>query len=222
MRTMILVAFAILFPDPSDCASQEAQPSRRFFTVSAVDFWRDGIAGPKSTSTKERFSESIWAEPIRLKDGRYTTYLPPQPVLQFLENPTRETGLKYMAWQSERMEKMRKAAAILAGLQPKAAQAPKELRTPDVPVSITYFKKAGCPACAKQDAVLSDLKAKFPAVAIKPLEVGQEPQLWQRLDVKAVPALLIAVEGRPPVLLRGFADASKIVSVINGAPHEGK
>jgi len=42
------------------------------------------------------------------------------------------------------------------------------------------------------------------------------------LDVKAVPALLIGVEGRPPVMLRGFADAAKILSVINGVPNEGK
>lgn len=66
------------------------------------------------------------------------------------------------------------------------------------------------------------MKAKSPNVAVKPLEVGQEPELWRRLDVKAVPALLVAVEGRPPVMLRGFADAAKILSAINGEPHEGK
>jgi len=144
MRTLIVVASALLLPDPTDGAAQDAQPSRGFFTDKAVDFWRDGSTGPKTAAGPEKsISESIWAEPIRLPDGRYTTYLPPQPVLQFLENPTRETGLKYLAWQSERMEKMRKAAAILSSLQQKATSTQKDAPDLGVPVSITYFKKAG-------------------------------------------------------------------------------
>jgi hypothetical protein len=70
--------------------------------------------------------------------------------------------------------------------------------------------------------VLSNLKERFPDLAIKPLEVGEEPELWRRLGVTAVPTLQIAAPGRRPVLLRGYADADKILSAIQGAPHEGK
>lgn len=144
MRTLIVIASAILLSDPTMGAAQDAQPTRGFFTDKAVDFWRDGSAGSKAATASEKgITESIWAEPIRLPDGRYTTYLPPRPVLQFLEEPTRENGLKYLAWQSERMEKMRKAAAILSSLNQKAAPAQKDAPASGIPVSITYFKKEG-------------------------------------------------------------------------------
>ncbi len=122
-------------------AKKDAQPRPQFFTRKAVDFWGDGSparTGPAAPS------ESIWAEPIRLPDGRTTTYVPPRPVLEFLENPTRENARKYLDWQAERMEKMRKAAALLAELQrEKSPKPPEGDSVTGMPVTLTYFKKAG-------------------------------------------------------------------------------
>jgi len=42
------------------------------------------------------------------------------------------------------------------------------------------------------------------------------------LGVSAVPALLVSVEGRHPVLVRGYADADKILTAIKGVSHESK
>lgn len=112
-----------------------AEAQDRFWTEKRVDFWRDGSADRKSASDSNP-SESIWAEPMRLPDGRYTTYVPPRQVLEFLENPTRENALKYLEWQTARTEKMRKAAAMLAEVTRNEPRL-------DVPVAITYFKKAG-------------------------------------------------------------------------------
>ncbi len=207
-----LIAAATFLTTPAGADA----PPQGFFTQKRVDFWRDG--GAAKTAPTPAVSESIWAEPIRLPDGRFTTFVPPRQVLEFLENPTRENARKYLQWQSQRMDKMRKAAAVLAEVQ-REKSVPL---LPSTPVSVTYFKKANCPYCARQDAVLSSLKEKLPNLAIKPLEPGQEPEFWQRLGVTAVPALLLSAEGRKPVLLRGYSDAAKILSALTGGPHEGK
>lgn len=123
-------------------ARQDAHARPGFFGRS-VDFWRAG--SPTQTANPEAtVSESIWAEPIRLPDGRTTTYLPPRPVLEFLEKPTRENARKYLDWQGERMERMRKAAALLAELQREKSPKPSAGDTATgVQVTLTYFKKAG-------------------------------------------------------------------------------
>lgn len=217
MWKLISAAMATLFGATAGADT----PRQGFFPQKRVDFWRAG--GPEHPPPTPGVSESVWAEPIRLPDGRFTTYVPPRQVLEFLENPTRENARKYLEWQSERMERIRKAAAVLSEVQREKSSKETSREAPaGTPLTITYFKKAGCPACARQDAVLSDLKEKHPHLTIKPLEPGQEPELWQRLGVTAVPALLVNVEGRPPVLLRGFSDAAKILTSIRGGSHEGK
>lgn len=130
MRTIALVLLS--------AAAQDPQADRAFFTHHRVDFWKDGSAERKPASNP---NESIWAEPVRLPDGRFTTYLPPRPVLEFLENPTRENAAKYLEWQSERMGKMRKAASLLAEIQRGAME--KRAVATGGPIAITYFKKAG-------------------------------------------------------------------------------
>jgi len=126
-------------------AGQDAQARPQFFTRKTVDFWGDGSPTPAgAVEQSPARPESIWAEPIRLPDGRYTTYLPPRPVLEFLENPTRESARKYLDWQAERMEKMRKAAALLTAIQrEKSPKPPEGDIAAGAPVAITYFKKAG-------------------------------------------------------------------------------
>lgn len=199
---------------------REPEPRPGFFGDRGVNFWREGslsrAAGAKGGAVS---AESIWAEPVRLPDGRYATYVPPRAVLEFLENPTREGARKYLEWQAERLERMRKAAALLAELQRgNVSETPRA----DLPVAITYFRKPGCPACARQDVVLSGLRERLPLLAVRPVEPGEEPELWRRLGITSVPALLVSVPGRRPVLLRGLAGADRILSAIEGVPHEGQ
>lgn len=124
---------------------QDAQARQGFFDRKAVDFWGDGgsprtsLLQPAPTPT-----ESIWAEPIRLPDGRYATYVPPRAVLEFLENPSRENARKYLDWQAARMERIRKAAALLSELaREKTSNVPKGDAATEVPVTLTYFRKPG-------------------------------------------------------------------------------
>jgi len=125
-------------------ARQDAQAKQGFFSQKTVSFWRDESPARPTRPNAPTGPESIWAEPMRLPDGRFSTYVPPRPVLEFLENPTRENAQKYMDWQSERMEKIRKAAAMLSELQrEKSAKAATPEMMAGAAVSLTYFKKAG-------------------------------------------------------------------------------
>jgi hypothetical protein len=145
MRTLIVAVSLILFAAKVAEARQDAPARPGFFAEKRVDFWRDGNPGRTAPADmKAGVSESIWAEPIRLPDGRYTTYVPPRPVLEFMENPTRENARKYLEWQTERLEKMRKAALMLGEIQRE-----KEAKTAKIDgplpdgLTLTYFKKAG-------------------------------------------------------------------------------
>jgi len=145
MRTLTYALLVALFGSSITEGRQDDQARPSFFDRKAVDFWRDGSAARADAAPPAPAApESIWAEPIRLPDGRYTTYLPPRPVLEFLERPTRENARKYLDWQSARMDKMRKAAALLTEMQrEKASRTAKAEVAVDDPVTVTYFKKAG-------------------------------------------------------------------------------
>ena len=145
MRKVIFGLPVIVLASALAEARQDVSSKQGFFNEKRVDFWRDGSADRKQASdSNANPAESIWAEPMKLPDGRYTTYVPPRQVLEFLENPTRENALKYIEWQTERMDKMRKAAAMLAEVnREKSGKEAHEKPLTDDPVAITYFKKAG-------------------------------------------------------------------------------
>ncbi len=96
-----------------------------------IDFWRNGspesgVQSPKSSRRKSAtpkpesdaaLQESIFAEPVRMPDGRFAIYVPPRPVLAFLEQPTRENARGYLAWQEERSSRMAAALALLEQLK---------------------------------------------------------------------------------------------------------
>ena len=96
-------------------ADPEPRPGGFFREKMRVSFWKDEPKTETPGSAPGQV-ESLWAEPIRLPDGRMTTYVPPKQVLAFLENPTEESGLAYLAWQKERMAKIARASEILARL----------------------------------------------------------------------------------------------------------
>jgi hypothetical protein len=87
------------------------------FFEKPVDFWGTGRPKPEQatakTSSEGSLRETIWAEPTRLPDGRYAIYVPPKPVLDFLEDPTPDNLKGYLAWKKERAEKLRRALHLL-------------------------------------------------------------------------------------------------------------
>lgn len=150
---------------------------------------RDGLFGREEVNfwgTRRKPPAMSWAEPIVGPDGRAQVYVPPREVREFLELPTRENGEKYVAWQRERIERLRKAAQILA-----------EIRLDPRKSTLLYFSKSGCPYCAAQDRVLAGLKV--PVTRVEP-----DSPLWTTYGVKATPTLVWVRPGRSPRRFEGL------------------
>jgi hypothetical protein len=137
----------------------------RFFDRRDVDFF--------GTRKKPEPARS-WVEPVQGADGRWQLYVPPREVIAFLESPTRETGERYLAWQRDRMDRLRKAVAVLQELQPK----------------VLYFSKPDCPYCEAQEKELAGMRV---------VRVEADSPLWKK--VRVVPTLMIGdriLEGFTP------------------------
>jgi hypothetical protein len=198
-----------------------------FFRNSDVDFWGEKAAQAKKKAEAEKsVQESIWAEPTRLPDGRTGVYLPPKAVLQFLGDPSRETGKEYVAWQEERMKRLRTAMEILRDLQAErdASKASAETSTvQSVPLpagEILYFKKAGCPWCAKEDEVLGPFMRAHAGLRIRTIGIGESPDLAQSYGVSVVPTLIIQGRSGRSLALRGFAGEPQILSALQEVNRE--
>lgn len=233
-------------------AQEDASSTSRFFRGKRVAFW--GVAkeeSPKSVLPPGG-AETIWAEPIRMPDGRMTVYLPPKPVLAFLDAPSEESGRAYLAWQKARMEKIAQASEILGRLvqegksqemkgalpaqpldspspagpppgKPMPAEVPKA--APPLPAGapeILYFKKAGCPACLREDATLAELVRERPNLKVRVFTPGQEEALWDALEIKAVPTLVIrGGDGRLHVA-RGYTPKEVLLEKLGPSPGGAK
>src|SRR5437867_4152796 len=107
MRVMRAIAVPILFALAGAARAQEkpsALPPRAegFFKERRVLFWGELPQEPSSKATpgaRGLEAESVWAEPIRMPDGRFSIYVPPKRVLEFLETPSEENARSYLAWQ---------------------------------------------------------------------------------------------------------------------------
>lgn len=51
-----------------------------------------------------------WREPVLAP-------IPPQPVADFLDNPTPENARQYLAWQDEKIQRVLKAQEVLAAVE---------------------------------------------------------------------------------------------------------
>lgn len=223
MIPALVLAVAALQAPPKD-EKPEPRPAG-FFRSADVDFWGEKALLAKKKATAEKpVQESIWAEPTKLPDGRTSIYLPPKAVLQFLDSPSRETAKEYLAWQGERMKRLKAAMEILRDLQaerePKAApmDAPKEAPAarpaPASTGEILYFKKAGCPWCAKEEEVLGSLTRGYPGLRVRTVALEDSPELSRAYDVTVVPTLVVSGKTGKQVALRGFMTEPQILSAI--------
>jgi len=180
-----------------------------FFRRERIDFWGDAKSAPPPSAAQP----SIWAEPVQSPDGRTAIRVPPPPVLAFLENPTRETGAKYLAWQEERMRKLKAAIEVLKDLQASKAGRPSG--------ELLYFKKDGCPACREQDEVLARLTRDHPGIKVRPLLPREAPDLWKAYGVSAVPTLVAKGANGKAAVLRGLAPQERLLAAFQEVSHDG-
>lgn len=232
----ILLALLVLQAPPKE--EKPAPSGAAFFRTSEVDFWGDKATAAKKKAAEEKpVQESIWAEPIKLPDGRTQVYLPPKAVLQFVDAPTRETAKEYVAWQEERMKRLKVAMQLLQELQEERASSPSPAAAPaatqprEAPPArpaaapageILYFKRAGCPWCAKEDGVLSELSRTSPAIRIRTIALEDAPELARDLGVTVVPTLIVPGKGGRTLVLRGFMTEAQILSAIQEVNRDPK
>ena len=80
-----------------------------FFHMGPVEYF----PGSKR-SMREGFRQAQkiadWREPV-------LTSLPPQPVVDLLDNPTPENARQYLAWQDEKIQRVLKAQEVLAAVE---------------------------------------------------------------------------------------------------------
>jgi hypothetical protein len=128
-----------------------------FFAGRDVDFWgtRRAKAAP---------AEEVWTDSTA-----------PAPVRRLLESPSPETARGYLAWQTERLRRLRAATEAVDALRPPG---------------LLYFAKEGCRWCAKQEAELEGLPV---------IRVPAGSASWEEHGVTLTPT--IVVRGK---VFRGF------------------
>lgn len=142
----------------------------RFFHKRDVDFW--------DTRRKAAVAiQDLWADSTA-----------PATVKKFLDSPTRDNAQAYLAWQEERLKRLRAAAALLDDLK-------REKEAP-----ILYFSRPGCRWCALQEEELRGFAFT---------RVPDDSPLWQEYAVTATPTLVAGGK-----TLRGFTPRKSLLKAL--------
>jgi hypothetical protein len=132
-----------------------------FFAGREVDFWGARRAPAAGLGT-------LWEDSTA-----------PAPVRRLLEAPSPETARGYLAWQTERLRRLRTAA-----------EAVDVVRRGEAPAGILYFAREGCRWCERQEAELEGLPV---------IRVPAGSAAWEEHGVTVTPTLVAG--GR---VFRGF------------------
>lgn len=133
-----------------------------------VDFW--GAARRNATAAR-----GPWADPSA-----------PEPVRRLLAAPSEENARAYVAWQRERLRRLREALAAVEAVSRSSG--------------ILYFSRPGCPWCVAQDRELEGLEVT---------RVPAGSPLWKEHGVTVTPTLVVGAK-----VLRGFTPRRAIERVL--------
>lgn len=134
-----------------------------FFAGRDVDFWGSRRTAPKV--------EEVWTDSSA-----------PPPVRRLLETPSPETAKGYLAWQTERLRRLRQAAEAVDALRPPG---------------LLYFAREGCAWCAKQEVELAGLPV---------IRVPAGSAAWEEYGVTVTPTMV--VRGK---VFRGFTPRAALL-----------
>lgn len=196
---------------------------------SPIDFWGKGATNEKNNTSgsavaevgpgKILLRETVWAQPIRTPDGNWMLYVPPKPILDFLENPTEETAKAYLAWKKEQADKLGRAMLLLGRLKESAAPSKTDdagdkgelpQKEEDIHASLIYFKKPTCPHCVSQDAVLAQWLKKHSGLRSQIVLPGEQPELWKSYAVRGTPTLVLRALGGKEEVLVGLQSEAQL------------
>lgn len=113
----------------------------------------------------------------------------PEPVRRLLNAPSAENAEAYVAWQRERLRRMRAALAALSKVSAPKAD------------SILYFARRDCRYCVIQEKELKGLPVT---------KVPEGSPLWERHGVTVTPTLVVA--GRT---FRGLTSRRTLLKELN-------
>lgn len=145
-----------------------------FFERRDLDFW-----GRRRSAAPAVPPGDLWADSTA-----------PAPVRRLLETPTREAAEAYVAWQKERLARLRAAMEAVEALAPKARE-------------ILYFGRDGCSWCARQEKELAGLPVR---------RVPEGSPLWERHGVTVTPTLVAGEK-----TFRGFTPRAALVREVGRA-----
>jgi len=219
----------------------------------AIDYWGDGPTLRRKTSRMKESDEthapsvpetrtSLWAEPTRMSDGRTAIYVPPKAVLEFLDNPTRENARAYVAWQEERMRRLKSASALLEELKAERKETKSERhaprdgkdlekretdktsreKAPSLSGELLYFKKKGCPYCDLEDREIAALSRQHPGLKVRTLFPEEMPELWKGYGISVVPSLVVVGRDGRKILVRGYTPAADVAQVLTEVNRDRK
>lgn len=142
-----------------------------FFAGREVDFW--GARRP----AEARSAEALWPDANA-----------PAPVKRLLEAPTPEAARGYLAWQRERLRRLRAAAEAVDAARRGEGGAP---------AAVLYFAREGCRWCEKQEAELEGLPV---------IRVPAGSAAWAQHGVTATPTMVVGER-----VFRGFTPRAALL-----------
>jgi len=206
--------------DDTDSAPPPA-PSPRFFGKEYIDYWNsprpEKAESPKTAapSADPSAAQKRWSEPAVSEDGSIQTYHPPKQVAELLENPTEENARAYLDWQRERMRRIQEAQRILEEVKLKLAieETSKRIKQTGVSTRLDLYVQKGCPHCETQKSILAEFVQRMPEVAVRTVELTENPKLVRELSIESVPTMVLSV-GQSSVRRASVLSQSQLVRLI--------
>ena len=221
------------------------------YNLSEIDYFN--MKGVKKTDTREiratvdkkspPIDQSLWIEPAVSADGKVSYYKPPQVVIDFLDDPTRENGMEYLKWNQQRLAKVDKAQAVLQDLAremnlvppavaPAVPQVPQAVKPAPVNIQkntfVGFFLLYGCPYCEKQKELIADLfktrpdlhievyLKNYPPEAAKslPFLAKDDNGLSRQLGLNSFPSVFVANKYGKKMIIPGLIEKPLLLNLL--------
>jgi glutaredoxin len=232
-----IFSFAVILTASGIAVGQESRrPERQKESIrrGAIDFWGDRTRNA-ARGEKPEGGESLWGESSIDADARAPVHVPPQVVREFLDHPSRETALAYVAGQRKRMARLKVAVELLEQLRMEAAaekespptrsgndaRSPADAKDGVRPSArVVFFSQPGCPWCERQEAALAELAERHRDLSVE-RPAADDPR-WKELGVTSTPTLVLTSSSGRTAVVRGYTSADALGKLLAEGRDVGK
>ncbi len=99
-----------------------------------------------------------------------------------------------------------------------AANWDREVIAADVPVLVAFWSRDSAP-CRFEDNVLDEVDQRYRRLRVLRVDVDAEPALVERYDVRALPTMLLFLDGVPLHRLVGYHEGGELTQQLAGYLH---